>query len=186
MYHHTPLVSARVPLIWCFGICLIATAPGFRLVSCRARLCLASEEGIKNKSVWKQKKMKRKVIVLRRGGAVKASSPEHEGRLGVGLSSLTGRAAACDATRLTGCGKGWTLCDRGGTQWKAPPGTWSRRSPGDNSGRDERKARRRAGNVGAQRGKSSHGVNKVPPENKGNEEEGEDLSLNEPVTRHSR
>lgn len=35
-------------------------------------------------------------------------------------------------------------------------------------------------------GNHRNGVNKVPPENKGNGEEGEELSLNEPVTRHSR
>lgn len=47
----------------------------------------------------------------------------------------------------------------------------SERETRDNSDPDEHKGRRRARNVAAQRGKSSHGVNKVPPENKENEEE---------------
>lgn len=79
--------------------------------------------------------------------------------------------------------------DLGDTQWEGISQIVTvpaaQKETGDNSDPDEHKGRRRARNVAAQRGKSSHGVNKVPPENKENEEEEEDQSLNEPVTRHS-
>lgn len=49
-----------MPLIWYFRVCQIPNTPGFYVLSCQAQLCLASKKGIKNKSVWKQKEMKRK------------------------------------------------------------------------------------------------------------------------------